>query len=107
MPAYDVYYETVKNALLSDNWTITHDPLKIRLRRGKRLFVNLGAERLLGADRGTEKIAVEIKSFRRAPDMKDVEEALGQFTLYKELLRRSEPERTFFFCRGEDARGSI
>ena len=64
MPARDIYHETVKNALVKDGWTITHDPLRLRLRRGKNLFVDLGAERLLAAERGTEKIAVEIKTSR-------------------------------------------
>jgi hypothetical protein len=32
---------------------------------GKNLFVDLGAERLIAADRGTEKIAVEIKRSHR------------------------------------------
>jgi XisH protein len=66
MPAKDRYHDTVKNALIKDGWTITHDPLRIRLARGKNLFVDLGAERLLAAERGTEKIAVEVKSFSTA-----------------------------------------
>ena len=57
MPARDIYHEAVKNALVKDGWTITHDPLRLRLRRGRNLFVDLGAERLLAAERGTEKIA--------------------------------------------------
>jgi hypothetical protein len=35
MPAKDIYHDTVKNALVKDGWTITHDPLRIRLARGK------------------------------------------------------------------------
>ncbi|WP_442940536.1 element excision factor XisH family protein [Nostoc sp.] len=27
MPARDIYYNNVKNALIKDKWTITHDPL--------------------------------------------------------------------------------
>ncbi|MBA4182514.1 MAG: fatty-acid synthase, partial [Acidobacteria bacterium] len=27
MPAKDIYHDTVKNALIKDGWTITHDPL--------------------------------------------------------------------------------
>jgi hypothetical protein len=88
MPAKDIYHNTVKNALIKDGWQITHDPLRIRLARGKNLFVDLGAERLLAAERGTEKIAIEIKSFTRPSDMKDLEEAVGQFVLYAHLMLR-------------------
>ena len=79
MPAKDIYHDQVKNSLINDGWEITHDPLRIRLARGKNLFVDLGAERLLAAERGIEKIAVEIKSFTRPSDMKDLEEAVGQW----------------------------
>jgi len=92
MPAKDIFHDCVKNSLVKAGWTITHDPFRIRLTR-KNLFVDLGAERLIAADRGTEKIAVEIKSFTRASDIKDLEDALGQFILYERLLLRYAPER--------------
>lgn len=94
MPARDIYHDTVKNALIKDGWKITHNPLRIRLARGRNLFVDLGAERLIAAERETEKIAVEIKSFTRPSDMKDLEEALGQFVLYDRLLKRYYPNHT-------------
>jgi hypothetical protein len=107
MPALDIYHEAVKNALVKDGWTITHDPLRLRLRRGKSLFVDLGAERLLAAERGTEKIAVEVKSFARASDMKDLEDAVGQFVLYAHLLKRSDPERVLYLALPEIARRNV
>ncbi|MBD2213109.1 XisH family protein [Nostoc linckia FACHB-104] len=98
MPARDLYHDNVKNALIKDGWIITHDPLRIRLARGKNLFVDLGAERLLAAERDTEKIAVEVKSFTRPSDMKDLEEALGQFVLYAQLLKRYYPEHILYLA---------
>jgi len=62
MPAKDLYHDTVKTALLKDGWTITDDPLSLEI-GGRDLFVDLGAEKLLIADRGSQKIAVEVKSF--------------------------------------------
>lgn len=102
MPAKDFYHEIVKKAMINNGWTITHDPFHIRLVRGKNLFIDLGAERLIAAERGTEKIAVEIKSFRRASDIKDLEEALGQFVLYHRILTRYEPERTLYLAVTEE-----
>ncbi len=107
MPAKDIYHTTVKNALIKDGWTITHDPLRIRLARGKNLFVDLGAERLIGASKNTENIAVEIKSFTRPSDMKDLEEALGQFVLYDHLLRRYYPEYKLYLAVPEKIRKSV
>ena len=102
MPAKDIFHDCVKNALIKDGWTITHDPLRIRLARGKNLFVDLGAERLLAAEKGTEKIAVEIKSFTRPSDMKDLQEAVGQFVVYAHLLRRYYPEHKLFLAVSEN-----
>src|SRR4028119_878474 len=97
MRAKDIYHDTVKAALIKDGWTITHDPLTIRLTR-KNLYVDLGAERLIAAQRDTERIAVEVKSFTRASDMKDLEDALGQFVLYTHLLARYDPERKLYLA---------
>ena len=107
MPAKDIYRDTVKTALIKSEWTITHDPLRIRLVRGKKLFVDLGAERLLTAERGTEKIAVEIKSFTRPSDMKDLEEAIGQFVLYDRMLKRYYPEHTLYLAVPEEIGVSV
>jgi hypothetical protein len=107
MPAKDIYHDTVKNALIKDGWTITHDPLRIRLARGRNLFVDLGADRLLAAQRLTEKIAVEVKSFTRPSDMKDLEEAVGQFVLYTRLLKRYYTEYTLYLAVSEDTRRRV
>lgn len=62
MPAKDLYHDVVRNALIKEVWTVTHDPL--RLQWGpKDLYVDLGAERLLAAEKPGHKIAVEVKSF--------------------------------------------
>ncbi|MGL5033478.1 MAG: XisH family protein [Microcystaceae cyanobacterium] len=102
MPAKDIFHDCVKHALVKDGWKVTHDPLRIRLARGKNLFVDLGAERLLAAEKGTEKIAVEIKSFTRPSDMKSLEEAVGQFVVYAHLLRRYYPEHKLFLAVSEN-----
>ena len=57
-----LFHEIVKNALIKEGWTITHDPLHLRW-ENKDLFVDLGAERLIAAELGSRKIAVEIESF--------------------------------------------
>jgi hypothetical protein len=62
MPAKDLFHNTVKNALIKDGWTITHDPLTLDL-RDRQLHIALGAEKLLDAQKDNQQIAVEIKSF--------------------------------------------
>lgn len=107
MPARDYYHDIVCHALQKDGWTITHDPYRIKLARGKNLFVDLGAQKLIAAEKGMAKIAVEIKSFRSASEMKDLEEAIGQFVLYERLLTRYEPERKLYLAVPENVIKSV
>ncbi len=100
MPARDLYHDTVKNALVKDGWTITHDPFKLPV--GIRdSFVDLGAQKLVAAEKGPRKIAVEIKSFLSPSLLQDLETALGQFTLYRAFLRREDPDRTLYLALPE------
>lgn len=97
MPARDLFHDTVKQALIKDGWTVTHDPL--RLVWGKKdLYVDLGAERLLAAEKGQEQIAVEVKSFLGPSDMRELEEAVGQFVIYQSILQRTEPSRKLYLA---------
>ncbi len=97
MPARDKYHDVVKQALIKDGWTITHDPMRMVFGK-KDIYVDLGAERLLAAEKGDEKIAVEIKGFRRPSDMDDLEQAIGQFTLYETVMEKLHPERTLYLA---------
>lgn len=97
MAAKDLYHEHVKNALIKDGWTITHDPLQLKY-GGKYTLVDLAAERLLAAEKGAQKIAVEIKSFVGKSSLDDLEKALGQFTLYSDVLEENEPDRILYLA---------
>ncbi len=97
MPARDIYHDAVRNALIKDGWTITDDP--IHLRWGlKDLYVDLGAEKIFGAEKEGRKIAVEVKSFVGASEIYDLENALGQFVLYRSKLKRQQPERELYLA---------
>ena len=62
MAAKDIFHDAVKHALEKDGWIITHDSLFISF-GGVNMYVDLGAEMIIAANRGNEKIAVEVKSF--------------------------------------------
>lgn len=100
MPAKDIYHDIVREALEKAGWTITHDPYFIRLGK-RRGFIDLGAE-IIGAEKGLEKIAVEIKSFLGASDVDEFEDALGQFLVYKTALEVKEPSRILYLAMPSD-----
>ncbi len=97
MSAKDLFHETVKRALQKEQWVVTDDPLKFKF--GNVNFqVDLGAERLLAAERDNEKIAVEIKSFLNPSAITDFYAALGQFLSYRLALESVEPERNLYLA---------
>ncbi len=61
---------------------------------GKRdLFVDLGADKLISAEKGLKKIAVEIKSFSSLSRVNDLKKALGQYILDYDIIQDLELER--------------
>jgi hypothetical protein len=95
MPTRDIYHPVVARALEKDGWRITHDPYRISVGL-RNLFVDLGAEKIIAAERQGKRIAVEVKSFEGASEVRDLEEALGQYLLYLPFLRMQEPERLLY-----------
>jgi hypothetical protein len=98
MPAKNLYHDAVVAALIADGWTITDDPLTLSF-GGKDLFVDLGAERpTLAAEKAGRKIAVEIQSFRCPSPIRDLEEAMGQYDIYRAIMRVREPGRQLYMA---------
>jgi len=106
MPAKDIFHEAVKQALIKDGWIITHDPYTLKI-EDEYLYVDLGAERMIAAERGTEKIAVEVKSFVKKSLLSAFHELVGQFINYKSALESQEYERILFIAIPEDTYKSL
>ncbi len=98
MAAKDVFHNVVKTALQKDGWLITDDPLTIRVDAFTDLFIDLGAQKLLAAEKEGQKIAVEIKTFLGQSAVTDFHMAMGQFTNYRYALADSEPERVLYLA---------
>lgn len=97
MPAKDIYHDHVKNALIKDGWTITHDPLTLKWGK-KDVYIDLGAEQIIAAEKIERKIAVEIKSFVGESEVEDLKNALGQYILYHDILLRTQPDRILYLA---------
>lgn len=96
MARRDKFYQIVYNALKAEGWTITHEEYVFDA--DPQLSTDLGAERLLVAERQMEKIAVEIKSFLQDSQAAELEKAIGQYGLYRKLLELQEPERKLYLA---------
>ena len=53
---------------------------------------------MIAAEKGEEKIAVEIKSFIGVSQLQDFYLALGQFSYYQVALEKTEPGRKLFLA---------
>jgi hypothetical protein len=99
MPARDIFHDNFRNALIKDDWVITHDPYWIKLKNSDmNLYVDLAAERMIAAEKAGQKIAVEIKSFVGTSFIADFHEALGKFLDYRVALRDKEPDREVYLA---------
>jgi hypothetical protein len=98
MPAKNIYHDVVVQALVADGWTVTDDPLRLSF-GGRDLYVDVGAERTpIAAERAGERIAVEIASFVSPSPVRDLEEAVGQYDIYRAILAEREPDRHLFLA---------
>jgi hypothetical protein len=94
MPAKDTYHTIVRQALINDGWKITHDPYTMEF--GERgVYIDLGAEQPIAAEKEGRKIAVEIRVSAATPTFEILKTPLGsssstvRFYLATKLIARS------------------
>ena len=97
----DKYHKAVRDALIKDGWTVTNDPLSIES-GGRNVYIDLAAERIITAERDTEKIAVEVKSFLKLSPLTDFYAASGQFLFYRRVLEREAIQRVLYLAIPEE-----
>lgn len=92
-----MYHEAVKEALKKDRWHVTHDPLYLAI-GGVEMYIDLGAEPLIAAEKDDQKIAVEVKSFLQPSTISEFHTSVGQFLNYRRALRATEPDRRLYLA---------
>jgi hypothetical protein len=99
--ARDKFHQEVKTALKKDGWRITDDPLYIKVGQIP-IQIDIGAEKLIGAERNGEKIAVEIKTFGRASFITALHEAVGKYIVYRTVLKHVQSDRILYLALPDD-----
>lgn len=95
--AKDIYHNSVKAALKKDSWIITNEFFRLTI-GSRSVYIDLTAEKIITAEKQGQKIAVEIKSFLSPSPVNDLEQALGQYILYRDGLKRSQPDRSLYLA---------
>jgi hypothetical protein len=96
--ARDLFHNQVKTALVKDGWTITHDPFVIQIAEAIKIQIDLGAESSLAAERDSEKIAIEIKSFVGGSSISEFHTSLGQYLNYSQAIEEYEADRKLYLA---------
>lgn len=98
MAAKDRFHDAVKNALIKEGWRITDEPLRLPIERLTSLYIDLGAEKFIVAERDLQKIAVEVKSFLGASTLSEFHMAIGQCLNYRYALEELEPDHVLYMA---------
>ncbi|MBW4465742.1 MAG: XisH protein [Pegethrix bostrychoides GSE-TBD4-15B] len=67
-----------------------------------RLFADIAAEKTLAAEKRGRRIIVEVKSFLGRSFIQDLEKAVGQYLIYRDILEETDLDFTIYmgFTRG-------
>lgn len=65
---------------------------------GRDFAIDLAAEQVVAAERGTDKIAVEVKSFVSPSISYEFHTVLGQYLNYHTFMEIKEPERVLYLA---------
>ena len=95
--ARDSIHTAVRNALEKDGWFITNDPFYVES-GGIEIEIDLAAEKFIVAEKGLNKILVEIKSLKRRSLLYDFHGAIGQYVDYRGVLTDEDINRQLFLA---------
>lgn len=102
MATGDFFHQQVRTVLEKDGWIITDDPLLVDLPK-VGYQIDLGAEKLIAAEKNMQKIAVEIKSFLSVSVVSEFHTALGQFLNYQLALKKKGLPHELFIALSDTA----
>jgi XisH protein len=91
MPAKDVYHDAVKSALIKEGWIILAENYVLEYGEDK-LYADLAAEKAIAAQKQERRIIVEVKSFLGRSFFNDLEGAVGQYVIYRDILEETRSD---------------
>ncbi len=97
MPRKDRIHEAVKNALVKDGWTITDDPFRI-VYEDTDVYADLRIVKALEGTTLQRALVIEIKGFTGDSPLHNLENALGQYELYRIYLKNIAPEDKLYLA---------
>ncbi len=97
MPRKDQIHEAVKNALVKDGWTIIDDPYRI-VYEDTDVYADLRILKSISGTTVQRTLVIEIKGFLGDSPMHNLENALGQYELYRIYLKNIAPTEKLYLA---------
>ncbi len=97
MPRKDQIHDAVCIALVKDGWTITDDPYRIEYEEAD-VYADLRVEKVNSGAERIRVLVIEIKEFASVSPMHRLEQALGQYQVYRSYLRQIAPEERLYLA---------
>ena len=97
MPAKDIYHDAVRFALIKDDWNILAENYTLEY-GGDHLYVDIAAEKSIAAEKNGQKILVEVKSFLGRSFFNDLENAVGQYIIYRDILEETASDFNLYLA---------
>lgn len=100
MPRKDQIHDAVKNALVKDGWTITDDPFRI-VYEDADVYADLRIVKTVEGSTVQRALVIEIKGFTGDSPVHSLENALGQYELYRIYLSSVAAGDKLYLAIGE------
>ena len=100
--AKDIIHAAVKNALVKDGWTIVADPYPLQYAEFS-LRADLAAERISSVDNVLRRIIVEVKSFVGFSFIHQFQQAIGQYTMYRDAIELNALDYEIYLAISDEA----
>jgi hypothetical protein len=102
MPRKDLIHDAVRNALINDGWTITDDPFRLAIADAD-VFIDLRVIKTIDGTTIQRAFVIEIKGFVGGSPIHNLENALGQYELYRIYLQRTAPDDKLYLAVSDTA----
>lgn len=92
-----IHYPVIR-ALEKENWAILADPWRLKLKKKKYVEIDLEAEKIFAAEKGSERILVEIKTISSASILYQFYAAYGQYEFYRDQLEEKNIDQRLYLA---------
>lgn len=84
--------------MIKDGWTITDDPLRLLTKEEGGIVTDLGAEKMIIAEKELKRIAVEVKNFINPSLVHEFMKSTGQYVSYETVVLKKHINRQMFLA---------